>query len=84
MDRTGPSRSRDQPETLIGHGDPAAEIFKVIEADEDMAMLVLAVGSSQKGPGPLVAELGRTGGPIQFQSLSYRRTSARRELDALS
>jgi nucleotide-binding universal stress UspA family protein len=56
------SVAAETPETVIQHGDVAGEIFRLIEADEDIAMLVLAAGSSQKGPGPLVAEIGRTAG----------------------
>jgi nucleotide-binding universal stress UspA family protein len=74
----------DQPETLIEQGDPAAEIFKVIEADEDMAMLVLAAGSSQKGPGPLVAELGRTAGTYPLPVVIVPAHLSEKELDALS
>jgi nucleotide-binding universal stress UspA family protein len=39
--------AREPPETLIEYGDTAVEIFK-IEADEDLAMLVLAAGCSKR------------------------------------
>ena len=32
------------------------EILKLIEEDEDIAILVLAAGTGKEGPGPLVAE----------------------------
>jgi nucleotide-binding universal stress UspA family protein len=76
--------AREQPETLIEQGDPAAEIFKVIEADEDMAMLVLAAGSSQTGPGPLIAELGRTAGTYPLPVVIVPAHLSDDELDALS
>lgn len=76
--------AREQPETLIEQGDPAAEIFKVIEADEDMAMLVLAAGSSQTGPGPLIAELGRTAGTYPLPVVIVPAHLSEDELDALS
>jgi nucleotide-binding universal stress UspA family protein len=76
--------AKEPPETLIEQGDPAAEIFKVIEADEDMAMLVLAAGSSQKGPGPLVVELGRTAGTYPLPIVIVPAHLSEEELDALS
>jgi nucleotide-binding universal stress UspA family protein len=74
----------DTPETRIQHGDVAAEIFKLIEADEDIAMLILAAGSSQKGPGPLVAELGRTAGAYPLPVVIVPAHLSEEELDALS
>jgi nucleotide-binding universal stress UspA family protein len=76
--------AREPPETLIEYGDTAVEIFKVIEADEDMAMLVLAVGCSQKGPGPLIAELGRTAGTYPLPVVIVPAHLSEEELDALS
>jgi hypothetical protein len=55
-----------ETETLIRQGQVAAEMFKLIEQDEDIAVLVLAAGSSNQGPGPLISELGARPAPIQF------------------
>jgi nucleotide-binding universal stress UspA family protein len=72
------------PEAVIREGHPAEEIFRLIREDEDVAVLVLAAGSTQLGPGPLVSDLARTAGtyPIPISivpaHLSYE------ELDALS
>ena len=76
--------AREPPETLIQQGDAAAEIFSVIEADEDMAMLVLAAGSSQGGPGPLIAQLGRTAGTYPIPVVIVPAHLSEDELDALS
>jgi nucleotide-binding universal stress UspA family protein len=72
------------PESVIRQGDPAREIFELIETDEDIAVLVLAAGTSNKGPGPLVAELGRTAGtyPVPVVIVPVHLSDA--ELDALS
>ena len=72
------------PETIICEGEPAQEIFKLIAADEDIAVLVLAAGSTNKGPGPLVADLARTAGsyPIPVVIVPAHLTDA--ELHALS
>jgi nucleotide-binding universal stress UspA family protein len=76
--------AREPPETLIEYGDTAVEIFKVIEADEDMAMLVLAAGCSQKGPGPLIAEFGRTAGTYPLPVVIVPAHLNEEELHALS
>ena len=44
-------------EAIVRSGDPAEEIVKVIERDEDIAILVLGAGTSSEGPGPLVSSL---------------------------
>src|SRR5262245_35234906 len=50
------------PECVIREGDAAEEILKLIEEDEDIAVLVLAAGVGSEGPGPLVSHLGATAG----------------------
>ena len=47
-------------------------------------MLVLAAGSSQKGPGPLVGELGRTAGTYPLPVVIVPAHLNEEELDALS
>jgi len=51
-----------EPETVIREGARAAEVLRLIEADEDIAVLVLAAGTSSEGPGPLVSSIGRSAG----------------------
>lgn len=46
-----------EPECHIGEGDKASVILKLIEADEDIAILVLAAGAGRDGPGPLILAL---------------------------
>ncbi|MDR6953435.1 nucleotide-binding universal stress UspA family protein [Ancylobacter sp. 3268] len=46
-----------EPEQAVREGEVAGEILKVIEADEDIAILVLAAGTGSEGPGPLIAAL---------------------------
>ncbi|NLH81328.1 MAG: universal stress protein [Phyllobacteriaceae bacterium] len=50
------------PETVIREGARATEVMRLIEADEDIAVLVLAAGTSSEGPGPLVTSIGRAAG----------------------
>jgi len=51
-----------QPERVIREGDRAVELLKLIDEDEDIAALILAAGTSNEGPGPLVSSLAKTAG----------------------
>jgi nucleotide-binding universal stress UspA family protein len=51
-----------EPELVIREGEPADEILGLIEVDQDIAILVLAAGTSKEGPGPLVSSLAAKGG----------------------
>lgn len=46
-----------EPELVVREGRPADEIHKLIEDDQDIAILVLAAGAGKEGPGPLVASI---------------------------
>lgn len=46
-----------EPELVIREGKPAEEIHKLIEEDQDIAILVLAAGAAKEGPGPLVTSI---------------------------
>lgn len=46
-----------EPQVVIREGSRSEEIVKLIEADEDIAVLVLAAGTDKEGPGPLVTAL---------------------------
>jgi nucleotide-binding universal stress UspA family protein len=72
------------PECVIREGEAAAEILKLIEEDEDIAVLVLAAGVDTEGPGPLVSHLGTTAGtfPIPVAIVPGHLTDE--ELDAMS
>ncbi len=48
-------------ETVVRQGSTREEIDKVIEEDKDIAILVLAAGSTKDGPGPLVASIASRG-----------------------
>src|SRR5204863_1195509 len=41
------------PERVIREGEKVDEVLALIEEDEDIAILVLAAGTSKEGPGPL-------------------------------
>lgn len=46
-----------EPERALRTGKPADEVLRMIEADEDIAALLLAAGTGKEGPGPLVSQL---------------------------
>lgn len=46
-----------EPEMVIREGNAADEIHALIEEDRDIAILVLAAGSTKDGPGPLVSSI---------------------------
>lgn len=50
-----------EPELVIREGAPADEIRALIEEDQDIAILILAAGSSKEGPGPLVTSISGKG-----------------------
>lgn len=50
-----------EPEPVIREGTRAGEVVRHIEADEDIAVLVLAAGTGPEGPGPLVSALAGRG-----------------------
>ena len=50
-----------EPEMVVREGVAVEEIHKLIEEDQDIAILVLAAGSSKEGPGPLVTSIAGKG-----------------------
>jgi nucleotide-binding universal stress UspA family protein len=46
-----------EPQLVIREGNRSEEIVKLIEEDEDIAVLVLAAGTEKEGPGPLVTAM---------------------------
>lgn len=60
------SRVRDiagiEAERVVGEGTAVSELNRVIEEDEDIAVLVLAAGVGADGPGPIVTAVAAKGG----------------------
>jgi nucleotide-binding universal stress UspA family protein len=72
------------PERVVSEGDRSEEIIKLIDADEDIAVLVLAAGTGKEGPGPLVASLGKTAGTFPIPVTLVPGQLADEDLDAMS
>ena len=79
-------RDRDaiEPELVIREGAAATEIHKLIEEDQDIAILVLAAGGAKEGPGPLVASIaGKAAAfPIPVTVVPYNLTDE--DIDSLA
>ena len=72
------------PERVIREGAPTEQILDVIDADVDIAMLVLAANPGPEGPGPLITMISSAVGsfPIPVTIISGDLSDA--EIDALS
>ena len=69
---------------MIRDGDTSEEILKLIDEDEDIAILVLAAGTGKEGPGPLVSGLGKTAGDYPIPVAIVPGHLSDEDLDALS
>jgi nucleotide-binding universal stress UspA family protein len=73
------------PEMVIREGKRAEEIRKLIESDEDIAILVLAAGESSEGPGPLVTAIAARGaGTFPVPITIVPATLTDEQLDAIA
>jgi nucleotide-binding universal stress UspA family protein len=72
------------PDRVIREGDPSAQILETIDADPDIAMLVLAANSGAEGPGPLVVQLTKTVGAFPIPVLIVPGDLSEIDIDALS
>ena len=72
------------PECVIREGDAAEEILKLIEEDEDIAVLVLAAAGDSEGPGPLVTNLSKTAGSFPIPIAIVPGQLSDEDLDAMS
>ena len=72
------------PERVIAEGDPTEQILAVIEADSDIALLVLAANSGAEGPGPLITQVTKTVGAFPIPVLIVPGDLKDAEIDALS
>jgi len=73
-----------EPELVVREGAPAGEIHKLIEEDQDIAILVLGAGAAKEGPGPLVASIAGKGAafPIPVTVVPYNLTDE--DIDSLA
>jgi nucleotide-binding universal stress UspA family protein len=72
------------PERVIREGDKGEEILKLIEEDEDIAVLILAASTGTEGPGPLVASLAKTAGTFPIPVAIVPGHLSDEDLDTMS
>ncbi|HWV53764.1 universal stress protein [Pseudorhodoplanes sp.] len=72
------------PERVIREGSWIEQVLKLIDEDEDIAILVLAAGTTKEGPGPLVTSIARTAGEFPIPVAIVPGHLSDEELDALS
>lgn len=74
-----------EPEIVVRSGDKATEVVRLIEEDEDVALLVLAAGTDPSGPGPLVSSLaGESSGHFPVPLAIVPGHLSDQEIDALA
>jgi nucleotide-binding universal stress UspA family protein len=72
------------PDRVIREGSWIEQLLKLIEEDEDIAILILAAGTAKEGPGPLVSAIARTAGEFPIPVAIVPGHLSDEELDALS
>ncbi|MDO1580817.1 universal stress protein [Rhizobium oryzicola] len=72
------------PEVVIREGGASEQINKVIEEDRDVAILILAAGSTKEGPGPLVSSIAGRGAAFPIPVTVLPDTLTDEEIDALA
>jgi nucleotide-binding universal stress UspA family protein len=72
------------PGRVIREGDKTEEILKLIEEDEDIALLILAAGTYTEGPGPLVASLANSAGTFPIPVAIVPGHLSDEDLDSMS
>ena len=72
-----------EPETLVREGATVEEIRALIEADREVAILVLAASDSTDGPGPLVSAVAGSGSAFPIPVTIVPATLTDEEIESL-
>ena len=74
-----------EPEMVIREGNRGEEVLKLIEEDEDIAILTLAAGTGKEGPGPLISSIvTRTAGNFPIPITIVPGSLSDEEIQAVS
>jgi nucleotide-binding universal stress UspA family protein len=73
-----------EPETVIKEGPTKDEIHRLIEEDQDIAILVLAAGGAKDGPGPLVQAVAGRGAAFPIPVTVVPHTLTDEDIDAVA
>ncbi len=71
------------PELVIREGRPAAAIESLIEDDHDIALMILAAGDANEGPGPLVSAIAGNDGAFSIPVTVVPNTLTDQDIDDL-
>jgi len=72
------------PERVIREGEKADEMLALIDEDEDIAALILAAGTGNEGPGPLVSSLAKSAGTFPIPVAVVPGHLSDEDLDSMS
>ncbi len=72
------------PDRVIREGDAAEEVVKLIEEDADIGILVLAAGTANEGPGPLVSSICKSASSFPIPVAIVPGHLSDEELDAMA
>lgn len=73
-----------EPELVVREGKPAEQIHQLIEDDQDIAILVLAAGAANEGPGPLVASIAGKGAAFPIPVTVVPQNLSDEDLESLA
>ncbi|MCV0394959.1 MAG: universal stress protein [Rhizobiaceae bacterium] len=73
-----------EPELVVREGKPSEEIHRLIEEDQDIAILVLAASSAKEGPGPLVSSVAGKGGGFAIPVTVVPHSLSDEDLESLA
>lgn len=73
-----------EPEQVVREGNPVEEIHKLIEEDQDIAILVLAAGGGKEGPGPLVSSIAGKGAAFPIPVTVVPQTVSDEDIESLA
>lgn len=73
-----------EPELVIREGQAVDQIHALIEEDRDIAVLVLAAGSTKEGPGPLVSSVAGRAAAFPIPVTVIPDALSDEEIEALS
>jgi len=76
--------SKIAPDRVVREGEPAEEMLRLIEEDDDIGILVLAADSGKEGPGPLVTSVAKTSGTFPITVAIVPGHLSDEELEAMS
>lgn len=73
-----------EPELVVREGKPSEQIHQLIEDDQDIAILVLAAGAANEGPGPLVASIAGKGAAFPIPVTVVPQNLSDEDLESLA